>query len=94
VAAVPAAGGEIVLSRLDWPGYRIHGATAVDPVDDYLLTLKVAPDASGQEVSLRYEPPYWHALLGLLAFACLAGLIWSLAEAIGSRRRRSEPSRL
>ena len=97
VAAVPAGGGEIVLSRLDWPGYRIHGATAVDPVDDYLLTLKVTPDASGQEVSLRYEPPHWHAMLGLLAFACLAGLIWSLGEAIRSRRRRSErtvPGRL
>lgn len=90
MGAVPKGGGKIVLSRLDWPGYQIQGAKEVDPVDKYLLTIKVPPAASGQEVTLHYEPPHWHAMLGLLTFGFIASVFWSLVEASRARRRRRE----
>jgi hypothetical protein len=89
---VSSRGGRIVLSRLDWPGYRIQGATEVDPIDRYLLTLEVTPAESGKEVTLEYAPPHWHAMLGLLGLVGGASIGWSVVEAIRSRRRRLRSS--
>jgi hypothetical protein len=92
VGDVPSAGGEIVLSRIDWPGYQVTNATVADPVDDYLLTLRVSPDQANSEIDVRYAPPHWTLTLVGLAAAVATGLIWSLVAALlplARRRRRS-----
>ena len=40
-----------MFSRLAWPGYQVSNATVVDPVDDYLLTVRVSPDDANSEIS-------------------------------------------
>jgi len=90
VGKVPAGGGEIVLSRIDWPGYQVSNATPADPVDGYLLTLTVTPEDANREIDIRYRPPQWTLLLSGLAAAGVVGLIWSVASAVVPivRRRR------
>lgn len=87
VGDVPAGGGEIVLSRIAWPGYQVSNATVIDPVDDYLLTLRVSPSDANRVITVHYEPPHWTFLLRCLAAAIVAGLIWSLVSALATRRR-------
>ena len=93
VAEVPPGGGEVVLSRLAWPGYQATGATLADPVDNYLLTLRVSPDQTGSEIEVRYAPPHWTLLLVALAAAVAAGLIWSIGAAASPVVRRFKRSR-
>ena len=90
VGEVPPDGGEIVLSRIDWPGYQVTNADVVDPVDDYLLTLRVSPDQANSEIDVRYAPPHWNFLLAGLGAAAAIGLVWSVGAAVLPvvRRRR------
>ena len=91
VGDVPASGGEIVLSRIDWPGYAVTNASVIDPVDDYLLTLRVSPAEANREIDVRYAPPHWDLVLTGLAAAGVVGLLWSLGAAappVVRRRRR------
>ena len=91
VGDVPAGGGEVVLSRIDWPGYQVTNATVTNPVDDYLLTLRVSPADANSKIDVRYTPPHWTLLLGGLTAAGVIGLIWSIGAAmlpVVRRRRR------
>ena len=84
VDAVPAGGGRVVLSRLQWPGYTVSGAAFTDPTDGYLATVALTPGTVGKQVTVSFSPPGWALELATLAAATLL--------AVGSDRSRRHPS--
>ena len=88
VDEVPAGGGEIVLSRLAWPGYQVGGASIGPAIDDQLLTVDVSDTASGDQVDVHFEPPGW--TFGLACWLLGVGLAvgWSVLELVRRRRNR------
>lgn len=96
VRSVPARGGQVVLSRIAWPGYRTDTGSFADPVDDYLLTLDLPADAGGHVVHVRFAPPRWWLELSCWWLGVLGGLGWSATAALkrrGASRSRSTRSR-
>lgn len=92
VDEVPAGGGTVVFSRLNWPGYEFEGAQEADPVRNYLLTAAVGPGASGEDVTVSFTPPAWAFELACLFGAIAVALVWGAAAAVGgvlARRRRT-----
>jgi hypothetical protein len=87
VDRVPAGGGTVVLSLLDWPGYSTSTGSLATPVDGYLLTVHVPASAGGETVDVAYHPPGWWAELGAWALALVAGAAWSLVAAVRRSRR-------
>lgn len=87
---VPAGGGTVVLSRLAWPGYRVDGAELDEPLEDYLLRVKVPGDAAGRTVKVTFRPPQWELEMAALATALTIGVVWSVAEPLLRRRRRGQ----
>jgi len=88
VDAVGSDGGQVVLSRLAWPGYSASGASLGEPVRDYLLSVDVPSDSEGTEVTVTFAPPAWPLCLAAMALAGLltiAALIYPLIR----RRRRA-----
>ena len=53
VDAVPADGGTVVMRLLDWPGYSTSVGSLADPVDGYLVTVRLPASAAGQTVRRR-----------------------------------------
>jgi hypothetical protein len=80
VAALPASGGTVVLSLLDWPGYSTDVGSLVDPVDGYLVTVHLRPGSNGRVVHVDFHPPGWHLELGSWLVAVVAGAGWSMAS--------------
>ena len=93
IGSVPSGGGTVVLSRLAWPGYSVEGGTLGDPVDDYLLTVKVPPGGEHRTVTVRYSPPGWALERTTLAIALVLGSLWSLVLLL-PRRLVSQARRL
>ncbi|MFF1382715.1 hypothetical protein ACFVWT_04030 [Arthrobacter sp. NPDC058288] len=91
VNEVPASGGTVTLSRIAWPGYAAQGATIVDPLRGYLLTVNVAPDMAGKTVTVSFQPPGWNVEIASLVAALLLGAAWSLVHALRGRRRPESP---
>jgi hypothetical protein len=87
VDGVPAAGGTVVLSLLDWPGYSTSAGTIADPVDGYLLTLHVPASAAGQTVDVGFRPPGWLAEVGAWLLALVTGSVWSVVAVLRRARR-------
>ncbi|MCL6422460.1 hypothetical protein Bequi_03515 [Brachybacterium sp. JHP9] len=87
VDGVPAEGGRIVLSRLDWPGYRVSGGEVGKPLRDYLLTVDVPADSSGSVVTVTFRPPGWEIEMGALALSLLSSLAL-VALSVRKRGRR------
>lgn len=85
VEAVPPGGGRVVLSALDWPGYRADTGSIGAPVDGYLVTVDLPADAAGRTVTVRYSPPGWPLEVAAWWVAVSAGLVWSV---LARRRRR------
>jgi len=85
----PAGGGEVVFSRLAWPGYVADGAQIADPVRGYLLTIDVPEDAVGKTITVTFRPPGW--VVEILAFggAILAAIAWLVIRLIRGRRPRA-----
>jgi hypothetical protein len=92
--AVSPQGGTVVLSLLDWPGYRTDVGSLADPVDGYLVTVRVPASASGSLVHVAFHPPGWDVEVTAWALALLGGGAWSLGSAVRRRRRvgRALPS--
>lgn len=90
VKDVPDRGADVVLSRLDWPGYGVEGASFASPVDDYLLTVHVPASSQGKIVDIRFRPPGWEVVTvtGLLGIA--GGAVWSMLALRRVRRRSRE----
>lgn len=80
-------GGTVTFSRLDWPGYSVTDARQVNPVDGYLLTIRVPSGSDGRTVSVRFTPPGFG--LGLVAWGLSVGLSlgWSVFAFLLARRR-------
>ncbi len=75
---VPSQGGQVVFSRLAWPGYTVKGGDLTHPVKDFLLRVEVPAGREGQDITVTFRPPGWHLEVGsftlawLLAFGCAA----------------------
>lgn len=93
VTAVPDGGGQVVLSRLAWPGYSASsGATVAAPLRGYLLRLDIAPDAVGREIVVTFRPPLWGVQVAALALAVLGVAGLTVAGAVRRRRERTTPT--
>jgi hypothetical protein len=88
VDRVPAGGGTVVLSLLDWPGYATSVGTLAHPVDGYLLTVHLPGSAGGQTVDVGFHPPGWSAEVASWLLALLAGAVWSVVATVRRSRRR------
>jgi hypothetical protein len=87
VDRVPADGGTIVLSLLDWPGYSTSLGSLADPVDGYLVTVHVPGSASGRTLDVAFHPPGWKVEVAAWALALVAGAAWSAGAAWRRRTR-------
>lgn len=76
-------GGQVVFSRLDWPGYKVTGAELADPLRGYLVTVDVP--SGTHEVTLSFTPPGWTFSAAALILAVLAAGALAILD---SRRRR------
>jgi hypothetical protein len=95
VDEVPPGGGRLVLSRLDWPGYRVSAGAVEEPVEDYLLTVSIPSSSAAGVVEIDYRPPRWRLLVGSWVLALAISVIWTGAEAaraLARRRRRGVPA--
>jgi hypothetical protein len=77
VDEVPSDGGQVVLSTLAWPGYRTDVGRLGDPVDGYLLNVRLPPNATGQVVTVHFSPPGWPLEVAAWWLGVLGGLAWS-----------------
>lgn len=89
VDAVPQGGGEVVFSRLDWPGYTFDGARQAASVRGYLLTAALDESAAGTTVTVSFTPPGWTLGLVSIGVAGAGILVWGAVEAVATRRRRT-----
>jgi hypothetical protein len=90
VGQVPAKGGTVVLSLLDWPGYATDVGTMADPVDGYLVTVDLPASAQGETVHVDFRPPGWPAEVAAWVMALAGGAGWALFFALRRRTRRDE----
>ena len=72
-----AADGEVVLSRLEYPGYSVDGAEFADPLRGYLLTVDLSGVEPGDEITVRFLPPPFPVLAGSALLALVLGAGWS-----------------
>jgi hypothetical protein len=85
---VPAAGGQAVFSRLNWPGYSVTGGTLAKPVNDFLVAVDVPASTEGGIVELSFSPPGWTTVRASWALALVLGLGWSVTHLVLARSRR------
>ena len=78
VDQVPAGGGRVALSTLAWPGYRTDVGKLGDPVDGYLLNVRLPADAAGRVVTVHFSPPGWPFEVASWWLGVLGGLVWSV----------------
>jgi hypothetical protein len=87
VDSVPVGGGEVIFSRLAWPGYTTTGGSFVDPERGYLLSLHVDPDDEGSAITVQFRPPGWALEVGCALVAAIVAIGWSVWSALRGRRR-------
>ncbi|NLP83912.1 YfhO family protein [Microbacterium sp. CFH 90308] len=93
VDAVGARGGEVVFSRLAWPGYATDRGALADPERGYLLTVEVGAADVGETVTVTFRPPGWAFELGAGIAAAVLAIGWSVASPIVLRRaERTQPA--
>jgi hypothetical protein len=84
---VPAGGGDVVLSRLAWPGYTSSGGEVTDPDRGFLLTVRVDEDEVGKAVSVQFRPPGWVLEVAAASGALVLAVGYSVWFAVAARRR-------
>lgn len=89
VDAVPEEGGDVIFSRLAWPGYTTTAGAFASPERDYLLTLNIDQGDVGETVTVTFRPPGWAVEVVAAAAAGVIGITWSLVW-WRARRRESE----
>lgn len=87
VSDVPAGGGDVVISRLPWPGYTVSNARLADPVEGYLMRLHL-PEGTSGTVTVSFSPPGWTVSLLALVGGTGAALLWGAAAVVAGARRR------
>ena len=90
VDSVPAGGGEVVFSRLAWPGYTTTAGSLADPERGYLLTIRVDEADQGEMITVAFRPPGWALEVGCAIAAGVIAVGWSAWWS--ARRRRSQPA--
>lgn len=90
VDEVPSDGGDVVLSRLAWPGYSVSGATLSDPARGYLVNVSVSPESIGETVTVSFRPPGWTLEIAAAGFAALVAAFMIGEVYVGRRRRKRE----
>ncbi|RKO26745.1 hypothetical protein D7Z96_02920 [Pseudarthrobacter phenanthrenivorans] len=88
VKEMPDSDAEVTLGRIAWPGYSAEGASIVDPLRGYLLTVKIDPDMAGKTVTVSFQPPGWAMEIISLVAALFLGAIWSVVHMLRGRRGR------
>ncbi|WP_345751209.1 hypothetical protein [Microbacterium rhizophilus] len=78
--------GRVVLSRLDYPGYRVEGAAEAAPTRDWLLTVDVAGASAGDVVTVRFQPPGLPLLVSAAALGILVAAGWLVGRLVTRRR--------
>ena len=91
VDALPASGGRAVLSRLNWPGYSIKGATLADPLRGYLVQLDLSGSSVGSEITVEFQPPGWTAVVASMVATLVLIVAWVVFDV--SRRLRNRTPR-
>jgi hypothetical protein len=86
VDAAPDDEGQVILSRLAWPGYAVDGADLITPDRGFLLTVEVDAADVGSSVRVVFAPPGWTAEVGAVALAGVVAVGYSLW--FSQRRRR------
>lgn len=76
VDSVPASGGRVALSRLDWPGYEVVGASLTEPLRGYLLQLDVQGGSAGEEIVVEFQPPAWPLVVSSVISALVLLITW------------------
>ena len=92
IEEVPADGGTLVFSRLDWPGYEVTNGGLAESARGYLLTIDVPADSAGESVVLSFAPKGWTVSLGSIATAVIGALGLALADSFVRLRRRKSPA--
>lgn len=77
VDEAPASGGEVIFSRLAWPGYTTTGGSLVDPERGFLLTLAVDEADVGTSIVITFRPPGWTLEIASAVLALLVAAVWS-----------------
>lgn len=88
----PAAGGEVIFSRLAWPGYSASAGSLAEPDRGFLLTLAVGPQDVGKTIEVSFRPPGWAIEIASAALALLIAVAWSTAWVWARRSGRSAQS--
>jgi hypothetical protein len=87
--------GEVVLSRLAWPGYTVDGAELSSPLRGYLLAVNVTGVSPGGVVTVNFRPPGFVLEVGAASAAVILGVGWTILHTVRSRRRsRSQDRRI
>ena len=80
------ADGQVVLSRLAWPGYSVQGpASLADPLRGYLLRVTVPPNTNNGTVIVSFATPGLTLGYGT---AAMAVILLAVAEVIRRRSRK------
>lgn len=91
VDAAPTDGGDVVFSRLAWPGYSASGASLAAPERGFLLTAEVDATQVGQTVTVRFSPPGWGVELGAAGLAGVLAIGYAVWSAVARRREELSP---
>ncbi|MFD4959967.1 hypothetical protein [Microbacterium sp. NPDC058389] len=86
VDEVAASGGQVIFSRLAWPGYTVDGAELGDPARDFLLTVDVTAEDVGKVVTVTFRPPGWGIELTSVILAGLLAVAWTIVFGVVRRR--------
>lgn len=75
---------KVVFSRTAWPGYHVLGGQAklAKPLRGYLTQITVPASQEEQTVTLQFEPPLFKASVGLIGFAVILIVLWSIGRVI------------
>lgn len=94
VDSVPKEGGEVALRLIPWPGYEVRGGELdADPIEDFLLTVKVDTAAEGQTVSVAYRAPGWPAEVAAAVLLVGVAIALVVSDLRRGRGRALSPTR-
>lgn len=80
--------GQVVISRLAWPGYFVDGAALGAPEREFLLTVDVAPEDEGEIVRVEFRPPGWALELSSALLAGAIAISWTIVWSLIVRGRQ------
>jgi len=87
VNSVGADGGQVGLSRINWPGYEVDGGSvSSDVLNNFMMAIDIPATAQGHTVTVEYRAPGWPVQIGAGAVLVLLLLVWGSARQVGRVR--------